>query len=95
MAGRGDAWDRSLASLVVPLGLLALPTGCTPTLNVAGVYFPGWLVSTVAGVVLAYGIVVVLSRRPRTKELADSGVFFLSLVAGIALSAWWGFFSGF
>jgi hypothetical protein len=95
MGAGGDAWDRSRASIVVPLGLLVLATGCTPTLNVAGVYFPGWLVSTVAGVVLAYGIVIVLSRRPRTKELADSGVFFVSLVASIALSAWWMFFSGF
>jgi hypothetical protein len=95
MSARGDVWDRSLASRVVPLGLLALSTGCTPTLNVAGVYFPGWLVSTVAGVILGYGIVVGLSRRPWTKELADSGVFFLSLVAGISLSTWWVLFSGF
>ena len=95
MSARGEDPGRSLASLLILLGLLGGPTGCTPSINIVGVYFPGWLVSTVAGVVLAYGIVFGLSRRPQTRELGDSGLFFLSLVAGIALSTWWVFFSDF
>ena len=95
MSVRGEGPGRSLASLLFLLGLLGGPTGCAPSVNIAGVYFPGWLVSTVAGVVLAYGVVFGLSRRAQTRELADSGLLFLSLVAGIALSAWWVFFSGF
>jgi hypothetical protein len=46
-------------------------------------------------VVSAYVIVLALSRKPRTRELADSGIFFLGLVAGVALTVWWLFFSGF
>ncbi len=74
---------------------LVAPAGCAPTLNVLGVFFPGWLVSTVIGVAASYGIVVLLSRRPQTRALADSGLFFLSLLVGIALAAWWVLFSGF
>ena len=95
MSARGESPSTSLASLVISLGLLGATTGCTPSVNVAGVYFPGWLVSTVAGVLVAYGVVIGLSRRSQTRELADSGLLFVSLVAGIALSAWWVFFSGF
>ncbi len=83
------------AHCLVALLTLSASVACAPTVNVLGVYFPGWLVSTVAGVVLAYGVVFGLSRRPQTRELADSGLLFLSLVTGIALSAWWVFFSGF
>jgi len=95
MSVRGEGLDRSFAILFLSLGLLGAPTGCSPTVDIVGVYFPGWLVSTVAGLVLAYGIVFGLSRRPQTRELADSGLLFLGLVAGIALTAWWVFFSGF
>jgi hypothetical protein len=95
MSARGEIRDSSLASLCFLLALLAAPTGCSPSLNIAGVYFPGWLVSIVAGIVVAYGMVHVLSRRPQTRQLADSGLFFLSLAAGGALSVWWVCFSGF
>ncbi|MBW2316297.1 MAG: hypothetical protein JRH10_19195 [Deltaproteobacteria bacterium] len=79
-----------------PIGVAPLlaATGCDPTVDVLGVFFPGWLVSTVVGVALSYGVVVWLARRPQTRELADSGLFFVSLVGAIALTMWWGCFSG-
>lgn len=79
-----------IAALTIVAGL-----GCAPTVDVAGVYFPGWLVSAAAGAVGAYGIVLWLARRPGTRELADSGLLFVSLVAGIAFAVWWVFFSSF
>lgn len=63
--------------------------------DVAGVYFPGWLVSTVSGVVVSYGVVVWLGRSSRAPTLADSGLFFLGLIAVVALGTWWIFFSRF
>ena len=69
--------------------------GCAPTVDLAGVYFPGWLISIIAGVAASYGIVLWLSRRSETRSLADSGLLFLSLVVGIALAVWWVAFSGF
>ena len=87
-------WDRPIRRVVSTL-VLAAPAGCAPTLDVLGVFFPGWLVSTVIGVVASYGIVVWLGRYAGTRALADSGLFFLSLLVGIALAAWWMLFSGF
>lgn len=69
--------------------------GCEPMVDIAGVYFPGWLVSTVVGVAAAYGIVFGLGRSSYARRLADSGLFFVSLVVVIALIVWWLFFSGF
>ena len=89
--GHGDRRIQRVASTLV----LAAPAGCAPTLDVLGVYFPGWLVSTIIGVVASYAIVVWLGRRPGTRALADSGLFFLSLLVGIALAAWWVLYSGF
>jgi hypothetical protein len=89
--GHGDRRIQRVASTLV----LAAPAGCAPTLDVLGVFFPAWLVSTVIGVVASYAIVVWLGRRPGTRALADSGLFFLSLLVGIALAAWWVLFSAF
>jgi len=86
--------DRPIRQLVTLFSLTAF-AGCAPTLDVVGVYFPGWLVSTVTGVAASYGIVLWLGRRPDARGLADSGLFFVSLVAGIALAVWWVCFSGF
>ena len=74
---------------------LLWPLGCAPNVNILGVYFPGWLVSTVVGVLSAYIIVLVLARSSNTRRLSDSGLFFVSQVVGIALIVWWAFFSGF
>ena len=77
--------------------LLAAATafGCAPSLNVLGVYFPGWLVSSVVGLVAAYALVWWLGRRPRERALAQSGLLFCSLTVIVALLVWWIFFSGF
>ena len=75
--------------------LLIALSGCEPIVNIEGVYFPGWLVSTVVGVVSSYGIVVFLGLKPKTRNLGDSGLFFISMVVGIALSVWWMFFCRF
>ena len=91
MVRQGDRPIRRVASAFV----LAAPAGCAPTLDVLGVFFPGWLVSTVIGVAASYAIVVWLGRHSGTRALADSGLFFLSLLVGIALAAWWVLFSAF
>ena len=75
---------------MVPLSALL---GCAPIVNVLGVYFPPWLVSAVAGLVIAYVMVWWLGQRPGTRSLAQSGLFFFSLTVALALLFWWAFFS--
>ena len=77
-------------------GLLAtVSTGCAPTLDVLGVFFPGWLVSAVIGVAGSYGVVAWLGRHPGARPLADSGLFFVGLLLALALASWWVLFSRF
>ena len=73
----------------------ATAVGCSPNLNILGVYFPGWLVSGVAGLTVAYALVWGLGRRPGSRALAQSGLFFCGLTVMLALLNWWIFFSGF
>jgi hypothetical protein len=89
--------SRAIQMSRVPVALLypAAATACAPTLDVAGVYFPDWLVSTVAGLAVAYGVVLCLARYPGARELADSGLFFAGLTIGVALVVWWTCFSRF
>ena len=75
--------------------LAATAMGCTPNLNILGVYFPGWLVSGVAGLIVTYALVWGLGRRPSSRTLAQSGLFFCGLTVMLALLTWWIFFSGF
>ncbi len=91
--GSGRVLRRARGVAYAPA--LAIPLGCAPTVDVLGVYFPGWLVSVLTGVATSYGLVWWLGRRPGAKSLAESGLFFVSLVVGVALAVWWIFFSGF
>ena len=86
-------WGRR--SVVACLFGSAGALGCAPTVDVGGVYFPGWLISAVAGVVVGYVAVSVLARRPGARDLAQSGLLFCGLTVSVGLSVWWILFSGF
>ncbi len=90
----GPRTARNARGAACALGL-ANGTGCAPTLNVLGVYFPAWLVSAVVGLVVAYALVWWLGRRPGQRALAQSGLLFCSLTVTLGLLIWWIFFSGF
>ena len=84
-SGRGAACALGLASSL----------GCAPTVNVLGVYFPGWLISATAGLVVAYALVWWLGRRPGQRALAQSGLLFCSLAVVVGMLLWWILFSRF
>jgi hypothetical protein len=90
-----DQREDSPIRYTLSLSLLICPWGCAPTVDVAGVYFPGWLVSAITGVAISYAIVVWLARRPGSKNPAGSGLLFSSLSVGLALAIWWVCFRGF
>lgn len=77
------------------LAALVATSGCAPTVDVLGVYFPAWLVSAVVGLVAAYAVVWWMGRRPGERALAQSGLLFSSLTVIVGLLVWWIFFSGF
>jgi len=79
----------------VVCAIAATSAGCGPNLDILGVYFPGWLVSGVTGLVIAYALVWWLGRRPVSGALAQSGLFFCGLTLVLALVVWWAVFSGF
>ena len=69
--------------------------GCERRLGALGVYVPGRLGSGVVAVVVASALGGWLGRRPGTRLLAQSGLFFCSLTVMLALLVWWFCFSGF
>jgi hypothetical protein len=92
-AGAALIGARSLRNSSSVLVFAAL--GCAPTVDVLGVYFPPWLVSAAAGLVVAYATLRWLGRRPSTRSLAQSGLLFCSLTVVAGLLIWWVFFSSF
>jgi len=76
------------------VGLLPLAIfDCAQNIGVAGIYFPGWLISLVVGAASSYATVSWLGGRPRYRALAQSGIFFLSMTTIVAFGLWWSFFS--
>ena len=69
--------------------------GCTPTVNILGVYFPPSLVSTFIGVSSSYVAVRLLARRPSLRPVAQSALFFGSISVVTSYLVWWSLFSGF
>jgi hypothetical protein len=67
---------------------LAGTVGCAPTVDILGVYFPAWLVSAVVGLVLAYGLIWWLGRRPAQRALAQSGLLFCSVTVSTGFITW-------
>jgi hypothetical protein len=85
--------DRALGSQVV-IGVIPLALfDCAQSVGIAGVYFPGWLISLVVGVAASYATVSWLGRVPRYRALAQSGLLFLSLTTIVAFVLWWSLFS--
>jgi hypothetical protein len=84
-----DSWRRIVAMSLLSVTL----TACNPTIDLYGVYAPGWLVAGAAGFVLSYISVGVLARFGSSRLLADSGLFFCSFGTILAYLVWLGFFS--
>ena len=87
--------DSGRREVIACLFWCAGPLACTTTVDVVGVYFPGWLISAVAGVVIAYVVVSVLARRPGARDLAQSGLLFCGLTVSVGISIWWILFTRF
>ncbi len=84
---------RAPAARAALLGaIVATASGCAPTVNVMGTYFPGSLAAATIGVVSSYLVVAGLSRRPSLRPLAQSGLLFVALAVLLGCVAWWSLF---
>ncbi len=68
--------------------------GASSAVEIFGVYFPAWIVVATIGLVFSYLCVRWLASRPSTRDLGQSGLFFVSLTLASAMALWWAFFSG-
>jgi YtcA family len=67
-------------------------TACDPLLDVAGAFFPAWLLCILVAIVLTALLRVVLARTRLEPSLGPLLVIYPSLAATIALALWLGFY---
>jgi|HubBroStandDraft_5_1064220.scaffolds.fasta_scaffold310843_2 hypothetical protein len=75
--------------------LLALAAGCDPLVDVAGAFFPGWMVCILVGVASTVLIQRLLSRTRLEPSLGPLLLVYPSLAATIALGLWLGLYRQF
>jgi hypothetical protein len=82
--GRGGRW-----LLLAPL---LLCTSCDPLIQVAGAFFPAWILCIVIGIVAAVALRFVFARARIEPALGPLVVVYPSLATAIALVCWVLFF---
>jgi hypothetical protein len=73
------------------LALLAC-VACDPLVDVAGAFFPGWMLCILAGVAATVLVRYLFSRAGLEPSLGPLIVIYPSLAATIALALWLGFY---
>ncbi|HEY0565268.1 MAG TPA: YtcA family lipoprotein [Terriglobales bacterium] len=76
---------------VVAVGL----TGCShsPSFNILGSFFPAWLLCIVVGILLTFGVHVLLARWRIEPEIKPRVLVYPSIAATFAFGLWLLFFS--
>jgi hypothetical protein len=62
--------------------------GVSPSVNILGSFFPAWLISIVAGVVLTVVVRQVLIATDVAADMAPSALVYLCLVGLLTLATW-------
>ena len=83
-----------VASPVRRLWLVALTPlgGCDPLLDVAGAFFPAWMLCILAGVAATVALRYALARMRLEATLGPLLLIYPSLATAIALGLWLGFY---
>jgi len=86
---------RSAVARLVCLGALA-GTGCalSPSVNILGSFFPAWLISIVAGLVLALVVWRVLVATGIAPHLTPPALVYPCLAALLLFASWLVLFAG-
>ncbi|WP_322032628.1 YtcA family lipoprotein [Paraburkholderia sp. J76] len=72
--------------------LCGLETGCAPSTNVLGAYFPDWLICMVAGVVLTVVVYAALARLDERYRPVAPALTWPALATLLTLAVWLVFF---
>ena len=68
--------------------LVLCAAGCDPLLNVAGSFFPAWMVATVLGVALTVAVRYVLAAARLEPHLGPTVLIYTSLGLLLTVVAW-------
>ena len=84
------ALTRRLLQMIWSLPAALGAAGCahSPSFNVLGSYFPGWLACLIIGVLAAVLAHVLLSRRDWERRIAALPLFYLSFTLAVACVCW-------
>ncbi len=74
------------------LALAAVGAGCDPLVDVAGAFFPGWIVCILAGVTATVIVQRLLARLGIESSMGPLLLIYPSLAAAISLALWLGLF---
>ncbi len=88
---RAELRRTALASRALVTALLPC-AACDPLVDVAGAFFPGWMLCTLAGIAATVLVRYLLARARIEPSLGPLLVVYPSLAATIALALWLGFY---
>lgn len=91
-AARKPGFPRLLRAIGAAAAASLLASGCAPSVNVLGAYFPDWLFCIVTGVALAVAVYLALARLPGRPRPVAPALVYPTLVAIFASLAWLVFF---
>jgi len=83
--------SRWVAALAV-LAMLTM-TGCDPQLNIAGAYFPAWLLSMIGGLLAFWVIHLVFLRTGIIPFLIPIPLVYAAILASLICGIWLLFFA--
>lgn len=89
----GDLQCIRLVGCVFALAFMLLPcAACDPLVDVAGAFFPGWMLCILAGIAATVLVRYLLSRARLESSLGPLIVVYPILATTIALALWLGFY---
>jgi hypothetical protein len=83
--------SRWVAALAV-LAMLTM-TGCDPQLNIAGAYFPAWLLSLIGGLLAFWVIHLVFLRTGIIPFLIPIPLVYMAILVSLICGTWLLFFA--
>ena len=79
-------------AVLAPLALLTM-TGCDPQLNIAGAYFPAWLLCMIGGLLAFWVLHLVIVRTGMIPFLVPIPLVYAAMIMAMICGLWLLFFA--